>query len=364
MKAIIHIGMEKTGSSSIQTWLRTNRARLEGENVYPSNSAYPYKTVNMQSRCPSISGIPANALIHAVFHVARDKMGLDEKLAWAGPRERNPRRDAKYYKNFKLLTEYLFGLGNKPGIFVYSLEGIYKFHKIQMIALDHYLSRFFENLNYVVYIRDIVDFLPSMYAQKIRDNKIFDYATLEYSKFLNKCTSELAPFGRESSLEILFDWKKVLGNKLNVRLLDPDWLVNGELIEDFASLLDVGTFRKPERVNESFAADYIEYVRFLNLEFEDSLPLGIRKKALQILTEASSGKPKLAVSDALAESIREIHRDQEERIKRRFFPGRSDLFSKKSYGQGVSPAPLSDCRKSGIESFLRKKMAPEEWPPH
>lgn len=364
MKAIIHIGMEKAGSSSIQTWLRANRIALEGESVYPSNSVYPFKTEDMRSRCPSISGIPANALKHAIFHVAKDEMGVDEKTAWVGQTERNPRRDARYSENFKLLTDHLQGLGNEPGIFVYSLEGIYTCRKIQMIALDKYLSRFFENISYVIYIRNIVDFLPSMYAQKLRDNKIYNFATLDYSKFLDKCVSDLAPFGRESSFDILFDWEMTLGNKMNIRLLEPDWLVNGDLIEDFASLLGVGAFCKPGRINESIAAEYIEYVRMLNLVFEDSLPAGIRKKALQILTDESAGKQKLAMSDTQAESIQELHRDQEERIKMRFFPERSDLFSINSYGKGVSPVPLTERRKSEIDFFLQKQMEPEDWEPY
>lgn len=347
MKAIFHIGMAKTGSSSIQTWLRTNRVALEAVGVYP---CYP----NVDAGIGIQEGIFSLSLKHAIYHVAKDEMGVDEKTAWMGPGPIYRARAGKIYERFKLQTSKLKDFSKKPGTYVHSHEVLFRCRKIQMIALDKYLSRYFDDRTYVVYIRNPVDFLPSMYAEKLRNNTFFECGTLGYSEFLNRCTSDLAPYGRESSFENLFDWKKILGDKLNVRLLEPDWLVNGDLIDDFASLLGVPTFCKPDRINESFAAEYIEYVRMLNLEFKEALPRLIRDNALRCLTAASSGKPKLTVSDAIAESIRELHRDQEERIRNLFFPERPSLYSTEFRGQGISPVPLTESRKIKIESMIQK----------
>ena len=352
MKAIIHIGMEKTGSSSIQTWLRANRAALEAEGVYPNEG------VGVLDRIRRL------ALKHAIYQVAKDEMGVDDKTAWVGPRKRDPHWAGKMFENVKLLSNQLEEYSKMSGTFVYSLEVIYRCHEIQMIALEKYLSRYFEDRTYVVYIRNTVDFFLSMYVQKLRNNIFFECGTLEYSEFLNRCTSGLVPYGLESSFENLFVWKRILKDKFNVRLLESDWLVEGDLINDFASLVGVSTFCKPGRINESFAAEYIEYVRLVNLEYKDTLPQLIRRKALKCLTDASSGKPKLNISDALAESIRELHRDQEERIRRQFFPERPSLYSIKFHGQEISPAPLSERRKVEIGSMIQKQIAPEEWLPH
>lgn len=352
MKAIIHIGMEKTGSSSIQAWLRSNRALLKAERVYPNEGV------------GVLEGIRRLALKYAIFYVARDEMGVDEKSAWVGPAGRAPSLEREYFENYRLLTEQLEKISSKPGTFIYSHETIFRCRKIQMIALDKYLSRYFEDRVYVAYIRDTVDFFLSMYAQKLRNNIFYECGTLEYSEFLNRCTTGLVPYGLESSFGNLFEWEKVLGDKLNVRLLEPEWLVDGDLIEDFASLVGVPAFCKPGRRNESFAAEYIEYVRLLNLEYKRTLPLKIRRKALEILTKASSGKPKLAFSHAQSESIREIHRDQEERIRKRFFPDRKQLYSAKFRGRSIEPLPLTYRRKLEIESMIRERMAPEEWLPH
>ena len=351
LRAVIHIGMQKTGSSSIQVWLRSNRATLEAFGVYQN------KDVDLQG------GYRGRAIKHAIFHVALQELGVDEKMAWMGPIEKL-RKERNIHENYKLLTDHLEKLNEEPGTFVYSMEGLYSCSKVQMIALDKFLSRFFEDRTYVVYIRNTVDFLVSMYSQKIRSNQNSEYGVIEYHEFMNKCASELAPYGTASSFGNLFEWDYVFGDKLKVRLLESDWLVNGDLIEDFASLIGVAPFVNPGRMYQAIAAEYVEYLRYLNRECRESLPRKKRGRAVEILSSASSGKPKLAASDAQAKSIRELHREREERIRDRFFPDRPFLFSTAFRGSGVAPAPLTARRKAEIESLISEKLAPEVWAPH
>ena len=228
-----------------------------------------------------------------------------------------------------------------------------------MVALDKFLSRYFDDITYVVYIRNTVDFFLSMYSQKIQGSS---FSTQEYSEFLKKCETDLVPYGLESSYENLFHWHEVLGDKLNVRLLEADWLVNGDLIKDFASLIGVAVLRKARRRNISLSAEHIEYVRLLNLEFQNNLPHKIRKRAIRILKGMSSGKSKVAMSDTQAKSLSDVHRDQEEKLCKIFFPGRQFLFSPKIYGRGKAPTPLTARRKAKMESEIRKKF--EVWKPH
>ena len=90
-------------------------------------------------------------------------------------------------------------------------------------------------------------------------------------------------------------------------------MTNGDLIEDFSSLIGIGPFSKPARLNESFAAEYIEYIRQINSSFPDALPRHVRDRANKILQAASEGKSKLSVSDEQAQSIRESLREREDK---------------------------------------------------
>lgn len=353
MKAIIHIGMAKTGSTSIQQWLKFNSAALEAKGVYSNEGMFPWAL-----------GRGRRELTYAIYQTARHELGVDEQSAWLGPRARNPEDDEKLLKNCKLLTSQLEDLSGEPGIFIYSYEVLYRCSEIQMIAIEKFFSRLFRDRTYVVYIRNTVDFLVSFYSEKLQNNFFYEQSTLPYSKFLKKCLTTSVPFGPESSFGNLFNWDKLLGDRLNVRLLESDWLVNGDLIDDFAYLVGVAPLGKPPKMNESFAAEYIEYVRFLNRKFRDKLPRAVRKKAIEILKDASSGKQKLATSDAQAKSIEDIHREQEEKIRTRFFPDRPFLFFQKFRGNGVAPVPLTWRRKAEIELEIRKKISPIRWEPY
>ena len=110
MKAIIHIGMMKTGTSSIRTWLASNRAALAEEGVY------------------TLHGIvkPIPALPRAVFQVAVDEMGIPEKAAWIGRERRfRSRDDPDMNESAKMLTGELEKLSGNPGIFLYCCDPLY-----------------------------------------------------------------------------------------------------------------------------------------------------------------------------------------------------------------------------------------------
>ena len=346
MKAIVHIGMMKTGSTSIQSWLRINRVAL---------AEFGAHTLHGKVR-------PNAAMSQAIFQTAVHEMGVDEEAAWIGRKE-SFKSDVTTHEDCKTLTGELEKLSGNPGVFLFCCDQIYKCSEILMFAVDKYFSRFFDNITYVVYIRNAPDFFASLYSEQIQNNLSHECGTHEFSKFLEKCENDLAPFGLDTSFANLLDWQRAVGNRLNVRLLEPEWLVKGDLIEDFASLSGVATLEKPPRMNESIAAEYIEYVRFLNQEFRNDLPVDIRRKVIKILKHASSGRLKLSASDAQAESIRDIRREVEERIKNEFFPDRPFLFSQKSYGHGVAPVPLTIRRKAEIDLEVEEKMAPEVWPP-
>ena len=238
LKAIIHIGMAKTGSSSIQMWLRSNQVALKAERVYSNMGIF--------------GDVLRHGLKHAVYLTALQEFCANERTAWLGPRHKIPGTKQISIKIVNLLADQLKKLPTESsGIFIYSYERLYGCNEIQIMALDKYLSRFFRDVSYVVYIRDVVDFFVSMYSQKIINNQVNEHATQEYFDFMNKCANVLVPYGPESSFENLFNWDNVLGDKLSVRLLEPDWLVNGDLIDDFASLAGVATLDKPPRMNLS-----------------------------------------------------------------------------------------------------------------
>lgn len=334
-KAVIHIGLPKCGSTTIQSWMDMNRDAMEtrGAWVFDEDPRH---------------------LICASIHLALHELGADEETAWSKFRGLRKWGEGREHEIYKDLTAMLEKKQDTMGVFVYSWEALSnKAEEIHIVALDTYLSKFFENRTYVAYIRDTIDLFVSAYSQVLR---FYDSRqnSINFQDWMKKCVSNPRPNFEENYFERLIVWKKVLGQSVHVNLLEPDALKNGDLIDDFSYLVGLGPFCKPSKRNESFAAKYIEYIRFMNLELADVLSNMTRRKMLQILTAQSEGKPKLLVSDEQAEAIRESFREKHEKIRSAFFADRPCLFSPKSYGVGIPPTPLTKRRIAAIESEIRE----------
>ena len=364
MKAIIHIGMPKTGSRSVLIWMLLNRSALKRQGLHTLAA-------------------PAPQLLMASIHVATNELGVDEKTAWQGwegkpgaralglevdnnatrekVAEQKRFRAGEIENAYKFVTGELENLAGKSGSFIWLDERLYD-QKSLIPSVDRILARFFDDRTYVAYIRNTADFFVSKYSQDLRDCDE-KYGTMRFSEYLDRCASRSALQDEDGPLEHLFAWHSVVGERLNVRLAESDWLINGDMIDDFSSLIGVDAFRKPGRKNEAFAAEYIEYVRFLNRRFGRSLPDDMRRKIIKFLTASSSGKPKLAASDSQAALIHDVHRELEERTRESFFPDRPFLFSPKLRGSGVMPSPLTVRRKGKIESEISRTLA-MNWNPY
>lgn len=335
MKAIIHIGMAKAGSTSIQTWLNVNRSMLKTLGVH---------SIERMSLC----GGNTCAVRCAVYIWLRE-MGVEHTNAWIGPRRPSENAYNEIEANYKILSSKLHQISERAGVFVYSNENLFCCTDIQMIAMDNIISKYFHERTYVLYIRNIVDTLVSLYSEKLR-GKWKKTNSLNFLKALEMFTNQHLAIGELTDFKRIYVWDRMLAKNLNVRLLENDWLVNANLIQDFASLVGVDELRKFGNVNISISANYIEYIRFMNQQ--DSLPEEYRMKALRILTDLSHGKPKLALSESQAKWIEEKYREIEDWIRVRFFNTRPYLFSPKIRGRGIMPIPLTDRRKVEIIQLL------------
>lgn len=310
----------------------------------------------------------------ASIHMALHELGVDEKIAWWGLHNFwSDSKRSRIQEIFESLSDELRKIMNEPGVFVYSSEFLFMQKEIHIIALDMFLSRFFENRSYVVYIRDTVDLFMSAYSQMLKErNSRFN--NIEFSKFMDECVNAAIRDCEENYFHEMFVWNsivgqcdqllvwdRVVGQRLNVRLLESDWMTGGNIINDFSSVVGINAFRIPPIMNESIAVDYIEYLRFLNTEFGETLSIEIRRKIVRILTAMSTGKPKLSISDERAKAIGGPFREKEEKIRKRFFQNKHILFSPKSRDRCVMPVPLTNRRKLDIESEIRENLTPHDW---
>lgn len=237
MDLILHIGTEKTGTTSIQRFLKLNRETLRTQNIcFPKA---PGATSHTGLAVAARARVKQDAL-----HILR---GL-ESVADVGDYRRRLRDD--------LVTE----LGEQN----YKLAILSGEHcssrlitEDEVARLKDILSGLFDRIRVVVYLRRQDEFLLSTYStyvisggerdleipkQEVR-NRRYDYDAL---------TSRWAAvFGAENMI---------------CRRYHPASLKNGDVIDDFleASGLPDKGYERPARSNESLDARALEFLRQMN----------------------------------------------------------------------------------------------------
>jgi len=193
----LHIGTWKTGTTSIQDTFFNQRKLLRRYNVH-----YPDISSN-------------HSFLPSSFHPnSEDCFGTKIKRLKGKALESWHQRSLKDFEkglsspNTVVSSEFLLGL--KP-------EGIRK--------MKAYLSRLFDEITIVVYVRHPLDHISSAISEQVKQGHYgIDEAYRIHSKF------------RE--LEKIDNWKEVFGEKrMNVRAFDRINFINGDLIDDFLSII-------------------------------------------------------------------------------------------------------------------------------
>lgn len=241
MKALIHIGLPKVGSSSIQKFLKINRNALLARGIRhaPLNPDFGSQ-FELAATGRVLGGDPIPDTIAELV------LGL-----------KTPDAQRAYVENYRAFLDNGLREWTEP-LFVASSEHIQPWlaKPAHIAALDGFLRARFEQVRYVVYLRAQTDILPSAYSERIRRGE-----TLDFDRHIN---------GRINALNfnaLVARWEKVVGAaRLDVRLMLADALVGGDLIDDFCVVLNTGRdgLNAPSRMNTALSCEGIALRRHLN----------------------------------------------------------------------------------------------------
>tara|TARA_B110000483_G_scaffold137277_1_gene164136 strand:- start:4468 stop:6093 length:1626 start_codon:yes stop_codon:yes gene_type:complete len=309
LKAIVHIGTEKTGTTSIQRYLYQNRAKLKGAGFYFLQSAGKRNN----------QALPAYCL---------DENRPDDYF-------RNQRiQTLKQRQEFKRLFIKAFdseirGLPRHVTTVIMSSE---HFHsrirtEAELDNLSELLTPYFDEIKIVCYLREQATTCKSYYSTHLKSG-----GTDSFSEFLGRCRPENVYFNYH---EMLANWERGFGfESLDVSLFLQERFLNGDLLDDFTAKIDatlVGALNKPNEVeNESFTPFGQALARAVNIIFPRSTVAPeegiVRDRCKKIITQRLSGSGQLP-SVEVQTSIYDSFIESNALVQRKFFPTVHSLFA-------------------------------------
>lgn len=306
MNLILHIGIEKTGSSSIQTFLFKNKKLLE-------NIGYAY--VHTAGRIDH-----RNLAIAFMAHTESDGYTRVHKIEGEEVRHAFGERVKKDFAN------EVVSLRNR-GIHTVIVSSEHLHSRLTSIfeiqKLGSFLLSVFDDVQIVAYIRDQCKKFPSHYSTRIKSG-----GTLSFRKAFNEYLS-----GRCDYYDISFNhWVSTFGkDALSVQVFDRKSFYQGELIQDFLNQTDIKLDPAKLRglksyVNSSLSKNACVFLRFLNIFLPKNSMKGIviREWFIKKLNHIPGKSWSLTAKQS--QQIKKKYCESNEAFRKHFFPRKEILF--------------------------------------
>jgi hypothetical protein len=308
MKALVHIGLPKAGSSSIQEFLKLNREALAGRGV---------RSAPFQPKFGSQFELGIAAL---------DALGLppERGMARLVTEVHTPDEARAYARRFTAFLDAGLNHWSEP-LYIASSEhlAVWLNRPERVEALDRFLSARFAEVRYLVYLRPQADLVLSGYSERIRRGGSI---TLE---------AHLAE-GRQAHdhLALVERWENAVGaGRLDVRLLTPATLTDGDLLTDFCAAMGTGVagLARPPQMHGALQRGDIRFRQWLNRHLRmrraggGSNPLYMTALYAGRLLGLRGGAP-LVLSPEQRARIEAQYATSNEALRARRFPDRPTLF--------------------------------------
>lgn len=260
LKAIVHIGTEKTGTTSIQSFLYQNRGKLQEKGFHflqcageTNNRALPSYCLNDDHQDDFFRNLGITTLEARLAYKRQFIADLENELA---------------------------GLPSHIGAVIISSE---HFHsriqtEAEMDNVHRLLSTYFSEIEIVCYLRDQPSTCISYYSTVLKSG-----STSSFAEFIRHCRPNNTYFNYWRMLQ---NWERCFGfDALNVSLFSSEHFLNGSLLDDFTAKIDpqlVGALDlSVQNENESLNPSGQALLRAINLAF----PLRTLRPELQTLQE-------------------------------------------------------------------------------
>jgi len=341
-RCVLHIGTEKTGTSSIQKFLALNRDALAADGVYYA-AVTGRNGEGQYSFVAATRDYPLTHDVGTVFNLTTE----EDRVQFSG----------------KLLSSLAAEFDQVPeaSTWVVSSEHFHSrlFHSHEIQRLRDFLEPYVERFEIVLYLRRQDRMAVSLYSTLVK---------------AGQTNPKVFPAIKNAKLPYYYDyeaihaqWAGVFGAEaVRIRLFDRNELLNGDLIEDFCDVagLSLTDKARPPVVNESLNQAGIDFLLSVNRqlpEFIDGKPNPLRKMLSRRISNICRGKCE-PVTRHQAEEFYSVFRNGNERLRALVLPDReSPLFDEdfSDYPDALTPHVPSHEAAVGIAIAIARAMAAE-----
>lgn len=301
-KVIIHIGIEKTATTSLQSFLRRNDQELLKHGYFLPKSGGEF---NQELFAKSFSRGPTNFLT---------RYGVFERSAQAKIRDQLQRDIEDEINQLKI----------SPEAMIITSEWLHS--KLttadEVKALGVFLRKFSQKTQVICYLKEQSALANSRYSTSLKFG-----SSRPFGQYIGECSPEITYFNH---FETLSRWSEIVsGNDLSCRLFSKKDLNGGAIFTDFLNQLNIlhesDSWLNPSALNQSFSLKGALIFRALNETLAGSK---ISRKHKETLSEALAGSHNF-VTEAEYNRISEAFSSSNEAVRERFFPNREALFERR-----------------------------------
>lgn len=282
MKVFLHIGLEKTGTTTIQRVFDRNREYFKEKGFFYPNFDGEENHVSLYNYARSEKVID-ELRIYAGLKTPEDVISYRERFSGAF----KEKLLTSGYENVVLSTEHLSSrLTTEAGI----------------ARVKRLISSVTSDVKVVLYIRNIIDFFVSSYSTAVKCGE---------TRGLDQFCETLDEY-RYQFDKVVQNWSEVFGKEnIILREFARDKLVNGDILDDFADVIGLDFDRDELNIqleNESLTYPQAEFLRKYN-QIEPLIKNGsyntARGNIVEVLSSLKDFKGKIRLSQEEFEEAKE-----------------------------------------------------------